>query len=1042
MQKSFFYILLFLSLSLSCWADVPQEVSTAEITFYPSKTGIIDGEFSVAADRKVRFSQGNLQFCATLGTHDCIDGTIQPGTFRFALKQYDRVGGATCGEVMLDTIFCDNAKRASNYDGWIDLFYFASSGYNEHNPWTRMYNTMDITGTRSKYDWGVYNAISNGGNQPGLWRTLNDSEWRYLITQRPNASVRMGCASVNGIHGFVILPDIWTTPAGCSFVAGAVNGFQTNIYDTGTWAKMEYAGAVFLPSAGSYEENFYCEYINDFGAYWKANTTGNSYIFGFSSSGAGFNSSSKDDRGYSVRLIQDVSIPYSSPSPIDCSPLEVQVDSVYGGTISYSFDTCHYHILACPKEAYTFYEWEDHSKNPSRVVKSQLSNYYASFARVYTVSFVIDEDKPTPFAPVSGWVYDEPIPDVPDGYVFHGWTTEKGSSIPNVNFPYFPTKDITLYAVITKNIHVLEWKPNSVIFRYTGGGAYVIARTTHTLPQYRKLRDYRLSEYVYELPLSAEALRTDRDEQLILHFQDEYSKTLERCAVKIPYIITVSCLLDTMSLTGSDVVVLKRATLTAHMGEFHLGKVHVYGGGKLVIDEQATLLSRQLVMRAGTVINGKYQFTYPQLVANGVLTVDGNVILYHYLLNAQQQYNLALPISVNIPNIRFADGNKATLNEDYIIASYDGALRASGVSGWRLLMPSDMELKMGVGYTIAVRPQSFRYNGTGENRALEYDELCFPLYVSNTYSEQSKLINVTTYSAARDNDVGWNLIANPYFADYSGALSGWGGNEDGIGRLVADGRGGYIWKGTQRYIVMPSNDGQYYTNVLANNTSLPAFKNFFVQVGTGDALCFPLMNREQHILSRCSHEQDVEDDLLWITLKEHQGDMYEDQVGIVIGDEYTERYDINADLQKWYNAGLNFYAVSDSAGCDLAYIALSKDKVEYIPLGYESPCDGQYEIAIEQQDDTSIWKSVILYDRESNIATDLLQTTYTFSSIQQTNKSRFVISLYKDHCSTNIESFNGDSAMGVIYDILGRPVTRHQLIPGQLYIQAGRIFIH
>ena len=40
----------------------------------------------------------------------------------------------------------------------------------------------DIAGTN--YDWGVNNAISNGGNEAGLWRTLTIEEWKYLMESR------------------------------------------------------------------------------------------------------------------------------------------------------------------------------------------------------------------------------------------------------------------------------------------------------------------------------------------------------------------------------------------------------------------------------------------------------------------------------------------------------------------------------------------------------------------------------------------------------------------------------------------------------------------------------------------------------------------------------------------------------------------------------------------------------------------------------------------------------------------------------------------
>lgn len=1032
-----------LLLFLSGWADVPKEVSTSEITISYPKTGVIDSEFSVSETKKVRFSQGNLQFCATKGVHNCADGTQQAGTYRFALNQYDRVGGEDCGEVIENALVCDNAKRAADYDGWIDLFYFASSGYNGHYPWTRIYNSnMDMTGTRSNYDWGVFNAISNGGNDPGLWRVLTDDEWRYLIGQRTDASGKIGWASVNGINGIVLLPDAWTTPSACSFTAGNTNGFSTNTYDTGTWAKMEHAGAVFLPSAGSYEEQFYCEYINNYGSYWKANTTGSFYTYSFSSSGGGFNTSSKVDAGYSVRLVQDVTIPYDAPSYDDCIPMTVTIDSTFGGTIDYAFTNCQFLLTAIPKTAYTFYEWENHNNHPTRTVDNTLSCYYASFARAYTVQFVVDENKPTPFPPITGWVYEEPIPEVEDGFMYHGWTTEKGSSVPNVTFPYFPTKNTTLYAVITENLQVLEWKINSVTIRYTGSSGYASVKTTNTSPMQLRLSDYRLSEYVYELPIDISALVSDRNQQLIVHFINGYGQTTERRAIRIPYIVSNNCYSDTMSIDLYDVVVLKRATLTISNEELQLGKLQIYGGGKVVVNNGSQLSVNRIIMSSGAIINNKYQYTYPQIVVNGTLSCANQQIAYDYLLNANQYYNLAIPITTNIADIRFADGHKAIINEDYIIGYYDGSVRAAGKSGWQVLPSSTLQLKAGNGYVVTARPQSFRYGGTGENRMLEYDILRFILPIPNNYTEATKLVPVKAYSANKDNDAGWNLIANPYLADYAGAVGGWGSNGEGIGRLVNDGNGGYQWTGKQRYVVIPSNDGKTYSSVLSTNTNLPAFKNFFVQIGDGDAVLLPLANRAQHI---AAHEltQDQEDVMMGLVLTELQDTSHHDNVGVLVGEDYSDQYEINADLQKWINDGINIYAHNPQINCELAFIAISEQSARSISLGYIASCSGEYRIALDAQFDYDQWSEIILYDSETKQTANLLLSDYVFTTAKQENNSRFILSLTKRlDSATGKNILSHDTNEQTIYDIWGRRVNINQCEPGHLYIHGGNKFVY
>ena len=197
------------------------------------ENGAIKALFSVSADEQVYFSQGNLQYQASTNT------------WRFADNQYDMIGD-------------DNKNISSTYDGWIDLFGWGTSSYNGKDPYmtstscsdygfvvadainTYLHTYPDIAGT--SYDWGVHNAISNGGNAVGQWRTLTGSEWYYVL----NRSGLSNYAMVNGVKGLILLPDNWTAPLGIEITH--FGNMQT--YTISEWTKMEANGAVFLPAAG------------------------------------------------------------------------------------------------------------------------------------------------------------------------------------------------------------------------------------------------------------------------------------------------------------------------------------------------------------------------------------------------------------------------------------------------------------------------------------------------------------------------------------------------------------------------------------------------------------------------------------------------------------------------------------------------------------------------------------------------------------------------------------------------------------------------
>ena len=82
----------------------------------PLPEGALPGLFSVGEGKQVYFSKGNLQYRATTGT------------WRFAEHQYDIVGK-------------DNNKISETYDGWIDLFGWATTP-------SRMAATRKTSGTR------------------------------------------------------------------------------------------------------------------------------------------------------------------------------------------------------------------------------------------------------------------------------------------------------------------------------------------------------------------------------------------------------------------------------------------------------------------------------------------------------------------------------------------------------------------------------------------------------------------------------------------------------------------------------------------------------------------------------------------------------------------------------------------------------------------------------------------------------------------------------------------------------------------------------
>ena len=206
--------------------------------------GCLSGMFSVGNDKQVRFSQGNLQYQASTDT------------WRFAAQQYECIGQT-------------NTNISLFYQGWVDLFGWGTSGYNDIKPWLIDYN-MDATSiTGTKYDWGLNNAIYNGGNQVGLWHLLTIDQWEYIVNRR-NGS-RFAKATIGNVRGLLLLPDGWST---ATYSLNAVNdtegGFESNYISATDWSGiLEANGVVFLPCAGL-REGTSVNYVNGFGRYWSS----------------------------------------------------------------------------------------------------------------------------------------------------------------------------------------------------------------------------------------------------------------------------------------------------------------------------------------------------------------------------------------------------------------------------------------------------------------------------------------------------------------------------------------------------------------------------------------------------------------------------------------------------------------------------------------------------------------------------------------------------------------------------------------------------
>ena len=277
--------------------------------------GSIRNTFSVSESTQICFSQGNLQYKAS------------NGTWRFANNQYDYIG-------------YDNGNISATYNGWIDLFGWGTSGYHNDydnfnvnyqpysssmtvvNPDCNVYGygpstnmpEPNLTGVNSEYDWGMYNRITNGCNQIGMWRVLTLDEWNYLFNTRDASTIggttnaRFIKSTVNEIKGIIIFPDTYIHPGYLPYplqINNANANFSVNSYSSEAWEMMEEQGCVFLPITGYRDGTTFGDADYYGGFYWSPlhQDASKAYSFEFDNETILFNHASLRRFGFSVRLV-------------------------------------------------------------------------------------------------------------------------------------------------------------------------------------------------------------------------------------------------------------------------------------------------------------------------------------------------------------------------------------------------------------------------------------------------------------------------------------------------------------------------------------------------------------------------------------------------------------------------------------------------------------------------------------------------------------------------------------------------------------------
>ena len=473
-----------------------------------------------------------------------------------------------------------------------------------------------------------------------------------------------------------------------------------------------------------------------------------------------------------------------------------------------------------------------------------------------------------------------------------------------------------------------------------------------------------------------------------------------------------------------DVVIRDKATLTKAADDDandhpQVNNVFIYEGASLVIPDgtNETITSLSLRRKGDIVASAKVE-------EGGKLHLPASATAPIYLdmrIDANNWHWFTLPYNCNIADVTWVDGTPAQYNKDWFVMYYDGESRAASTNPydnhWKVYNGTTIEA--GKGYIVGIKGNLSKPDYTFELR--------FPMAAEVlTHEHTDKNVAVNAWGVKSDNtpnNLGWNLVGNPYLNYYQPQTAGFEGlsllKYTGMDPVTGDRL--YDDTGHIPFLVTPIDGGWYeYRQELASDVQMMPFTAYFVQVGdpatheNGQALdaSFEASNRgKKSILRRAPSEVDnlEEPAIVAVSLTNAKGES--DKTTLLIADRFTNEYEMNADFFKWFGDYYKYYTkpVLYTIGADegkRAFNALSEElATQPVSLGMYAAQAGNYTFSLDLRSDLSKVQEVWLYDATQDTYTNLLQDSYTFQTAKTESAGRFFLSVkMAPKVSTNIDN--------------------------------------
>ncbi len=396
-----------------------------------------------------------------------------------------------------------------------------------------------------------------------------------------------------------------------------------------------------------------------------------------------------------------------------------------------------------------------------------------------------------------------------------------------------------------------------------------------------------------------------------------------------------------------------------------------------------------------TNVNGNAADVRAQVISNTNNVSISGKYTYSYYTDAKKWYFLCLPFDVKVSNMTSPGCSHA-------VRYYDGATRATNGTGgnWKNYAQDDI-IPAGTGFIYQTSADCWSNFVAEDNDTKNY-------VFSNNEFVKALAANASDVNANK----GWNLVGNPWLSYYN------------IHKLNF----------TAPITVWSIKNNRYDAySIIDDDYAIEPSQALFVQCPDEiSSISFPIDGRQltNVIESQNAARSMQASDRKLVDVELSDGEQT-DKTRFVLNAKASLAYEVNCDATKFMSldAGVpQIYTIEDGVMLAINERPIGEGVVD---LGIKVAANGQYTISAPRNQ----FNSIILYDNETSIQTNLSEGSYTFSANAGTHNNRFM--LYAgSSVITNINAMHQNAAgEEIYYNLNGQRIG--QLQKG-LYVVKGK----